>query len=81
MALPRLRVYNGPNENAGSSLAYTLPMRQTVDVTLGEVLPILADALQNRRMWLEDFETDEITISADLHEVLLAYQNFRRPSA
>ena len=28
-----------------------------------------------------DFTDDEITISADLYEVLLAYQYYRRPSA
>jgi hypothetical protein len=48
---------------------------------VGEVLPILADALLARRAWLQDFEDDEITISSDLYEVMLAYQHFRRPSA
>jgi hypothetical protein len=45
------------------------------------VLPLLADALASRRTWLRDFEEDEITISSDLYEVLLAYRHFRRPSA
>ena len=40
-----------------------------------------ADAIASRRTWLQDFENDEITISADLYEVLLAYRYFRRPSA
>jgi hypothetical protein len=30
---------------------------------------------------LDDFRDDEITISSDLYEVILAYQHFRRPSA
>ena len=77
MALSQLRVYNGPYEDT----ADTLPIRQSVSVPLGEVLPILADAVKHRRMWLEDFQDDEITISSDLYEVLMAYQNFRRPSA
>lgn len=77
MALPQLRVYSGPYEDA----ADTLPMRPTVSVSLCEVLPSLADAVKHRRMWLEDFQDDEITISSDLYEVLMAYQNFRRPSA
>ena len=51
----------------------------TVDV--GEVLPLLADAVASRRTWLSDFEDDEITISADLYEVLLAYQYYRHPAA
>ncbi len=28
-----------------------------------------------------DFEDDEVSISTDLYEVILAYQHFRRPSA
>ena len=28
-----------------------------------------------------DFTDDEITISSDLYEVILAYQHYRRPSA
>ena len=31
--------------------------------------------------WVGDFFDDEIRISSDLYEVLLAYQHFRRPSA
>jgi hypothetical protein len=45
------------------------------------VLPLLADAMASQRTWLQDFENDDITISADLFEVLMAYQYFRRPSA
>ena len=53
----------------------------TVTVSLGEVLPLLADAVASQRTWLGDFEDDDITISADLYEVLLAYQYFRSPAA
>ena len=53
----------------------------TVTVSVGEVLPLLADAVASQRTWLSDFEDDEITISADLYEVLLAYQYFRNPAA
>jgi hypothetical protein len=42
---------------------------------------LLADAVRNERTWLRDFADDEITISTDLYEVLLAYQHCRRPSA
>ena len=41
------------------------------------MLPLLADAVASQRTWLSDFEDDDITISADLYEVLLAYQYFR----
>ena len=55
--------------------------RHTVTVNVGEVLPLLADAVASQRTWLSDFEDDEITISADLYEVLLAYQYYRHPAA
>jgi hypothetical protein len=33
------------------------------------------------RTWLKDFAADEITVSADLYDVLQAYRHFRRPGA
>ena len=73
----RLRIYYGPEE-AGPA---TIPMRDEVKLPLGEVLPLLAEAAKSRRAWIDDFASDEITISSDLYEVLLAYQHFSRPSA
>jgi len=82
MVASSLRVYYGPEELAGSSATPpTIPLRETVSLPLGEVLPLLMDAVKNRRQWVGDFFDDEITISSDLYEVLLAYQHFRRPSA
>jgi hypothetical protein len=82
MSAPRLRVFYGPEqETQVRVLPETLPMRPNVTLPVGDVLPILADALLARRAWLQDFEDDEITISSDLYEVMLAYQHFRRPSA
>ena len=75
----RLRVYYGPEE--ATAAPATIPMRDSVRLTLGEVLPLLAEAARSQRAWVDDFADDEITISSDLHEVLLAYQHFRRPSA
>ena len=40
-----------------------------------------ADAVNSRRTWLSDFAHDEITITTDLYEVILAYQHHIRPSA
>lgn len=77
-----LRVYYGPQEEPATvSLAESQVRRDTVNVPLLEVLPLLADAVQSHRTWLNDFADDEITISMDLYEVLLAYQHYRRPSA
>ena len=85
MEASRLRVYYGPefgSDEVGSSVATeTIPLRDTVSMPLGEVLPLLMDAVKNRRQWVGDFFDDQITISSDLYEVLLAYQHFRRPSA
>ena len=82
MPASRLRVYYGPEEarSRGATPA-TIPLRETVTLPLGEVLPLLMDAVKNRRQWVGDFFDDDITISSDLYEVLLAYQHFRRPSA
>ncbi|MGD9648739.1 MAG: hypothetical protein AB7U73_23715 [Pirellulales bacterium] len=79
MARSHLRVYYGPELHCQDT---SRPAKhQTIEVSLGEVLPLLADAVQSRRTWLDDFASDEITISTDLYEVLLAYQHCRRPSA
>jgi hypothetical protein len=74
MAAPRLRVYRGPEQPAR-------PAANAVTISLKEVLPMLADAYTSRRTWLSDFADDEISISSDLYEVILAYQHLRRPSA
>ena len=83
MAIRQLRVYNGPEiERSGVvGFAPTAVREATVRVSLGEILPILADALAGNRTWLKDFVTDEVEISADLHDVLEAYRDFRRPGA
>jgi hypothetical protein len=78
----QLRIYRGPCEESATKLApITKNSPNQVTVSVDEVLPLLADAVASQRTWLKDFKDDEITISADLYEVLLAYQYFRRPSA
>ncbi len=79
MAQPQLRVYHGPR--ADVSVCAHGRIGETVTVPLGEILPLLADAVRSERTWLRDFEDDELTISTDLYEMILAYQHFRRPSA
>jgi hypothetical protein len=78
-----LRIYCGPQDDAPAGVNVSEPKeaRETVTVPLLEILPLLADAVQSERTWLRDFEDDEITISMDLYEVILAYQHYRRPSA
>lgn len=80
MARSQLRVYYGP-ETACAAPAKNQTAEHTVQLRLGEIFPLLADAVRSERTWLRDFEDDEITISMDLYEVILAYQHCRRPSA
>ena len=82
MRSPQLRIYDGSHEGTGGvKLAEASHTHQSVTVPLAEILPLLRDAVQSQRTWLRDFEDDEITISMDLYEVILAYQYYRRPSA
>jgi hypothetical protein len=76
-----LRIYRGPAERPFPAREAPSANRPAMTASLGEILPLLADAVACQRTWLEDFEDDQITISADLYEVLLAYQYYRRPSA
>jgi len=77
-----LRVYFGPQDgDGGLALQEKKTPQDTVTVSLGEIVPLLADAVRSERTWLRDFQHDEVTISTDLYEVILAYQHYRRPSA
>jgi len=81
MAMRRLRVYSGPELNQPTVAPLETSSEQYVRIRLGEVLPLLADAVVSNRTWLTDFKDDEISISSDLHDVLMAYRHFRRPVA
>ncbi|MHB0956369.1 MAG: hypothetical protein ACYC6N_31730 [Pirellulaceae bacterium] len=81
MVQPRLRIYYGPEDHTDSLCATDAPTPNTVTVPLREVFGWLLDAVRSGKTWLNDFEDDEVTISSDLFEVILAYQHYRRPSA
>lgn len=81
MAIRKLRVYTGPDIDHSSVAVMPRSTPATVRVTLGDILPVLADAVASNRTWLGDFTADEIEISADLNDVLQAYRHFRRPGA
>jgi len=82
MAMSHLRVYDGPEDAAQTtSVTEESDRRHEVSVPLRDILRTLADAVHSDRGWVRDFENDEITISTDLYEVILAYQHYRRPSA
>ena len=79
MITNHLRVYHGPQtQTADIDSGHT---DSKISVPLGQIFPLLAEAVQSNRAWLQDFSDDEVTISSDLYEVILAYQHFRRPSA
>ena len=77
MKANHLRVYSGPPASATEEVVN----RETVTVPLMAVLSLLADAYNSDRTWLGDFEDDDITISMDLYEILLAYQHYCCPEA
>lgn len=79
MARSQLRVYYGPETNAPTA-AGSKANHSTATLQLSDVLPMLVDAARHQRAWLADFMEDEITISTDLYEVILAYQHYRRPA-
>ena len=87
MANCHLRIYYGPEGNSRprSETKNTDPHRaeyqQKVTVALKDVVQTLSDAVQQNRDWIQDFADDEITVSMDLFEVILAYQHYHRPSA
>lgn len=77
----QLQIYRGPEKTTTSTRPMQASAGPQVTVSVGEVLPLLAHAVASQRTWLKDFADDEISISADLYEVLLAYQYYHRPSA
>lgn len=80
MPKPQLRIYYGPDEESVEVDTATEPLR-TVNVPLGELVAVLAEAIRSDRQWLRDFADDPVTISEDLYEVLLVYDRMSRPPA
>ncbi len=72
---PHLRVFSTPE--AGFE---TTGQPATVDVTLGELLPLIALAQRRNYVWLQDFLDDQVAITPDLYEVLRSFRLYR-PSA
>jgi hypothetical protein len=82
MRAQTLRLYRGPEDQAAEVPAVRMSAdNRSVTAPASQILPLLADALRSQRTWLEDFADDEVTLSADLYEVLMAYRHFRRPVA
>ncbi len=85
MSKPTLRIFNNdPQSNAQEReldrIAGTAEAK-TVAVPLGKVVPLLIEAGQQQRAWLNDFSDDLIRIDTDLYDVLLAYQELKQRAA
>ena len=52
MARSQLRVYYGPQSDVCAKIMPNKEAKETVSVPLGEILPLLADAVRNERTWL-----------------------------
>jgi hypothetical protein len=76
---PKLRIYYGSETQDVVADRAPASGPPTVTIALADVFPLLAEAAGNRRAWLSDFADDQITISADLYEIIMAYQHYRRP--
>lgn len=59
----------------------SLASQPSVTVSVGDLVPLLVDAWETDRTWLTDFRSDEVSVSEDLYEVLLAYHQLRRCEA
>ncbi len=66
----RLKLYTGEGES-------TVVEEPRVTMRLGEMAQIIGDAARFKRTWLDDFEDEEVQISADLYELLSAYWQLR----
>ena len=82
MSQARVRIFYGTDENQQPSVLNSASAEANrVTVKLGDIFPILAEAVKSKRNWIHDFEDDEVAVSADLYEVILAYQHQQRKTA
>ncbi len=49
----------------------------TARIALRDLLPLIAAAQRMNMLWLRDFLDDEVVVTADLHDVLQAFQSCR----
>jgi hypothetical protein len=70
---PHLRLYAGPDEGVEE---FDAPI-PSVRIRLRDLLPLVAMAQKNHFIWLKDFLDDEVCISDDLHDVLMAFRGTR----
>ena len=81
MARTNLRIYRGPADKTTAVRPASTTSPATDHRSSRRSFAAAGRRGRQPRTWLSDFEDDEITISADLYEVLLAYQYYRHPAA
>ncbi|HEY6565415.1 MAG TPA: hypothetical protein VIY86_13015 [Pirellulaceae bacterium] len=82
MIRSQLRLYSGPDaSDATAEPASECCSRPSIPVKVGELVQVLTHATHAKRAWLEDFQHEEVLLSPDLYEIMMAYQHYHRPSA
>lgn len=61
-----------------SKVALGASTEPSVTMRLAELLPLLIEATEANRAWVQDFSDDKVAVSQDLYEVILAYGTMRR---
>ena len=76
MATCQLRVFPHVNDD----LSEINRQDATVSVRLGELYPVLEQALKINYGWIRDFEDDEIRVTPDFYDVVRAFLRVRPPA-
>ncbi|WP_145351728.1 hypothetical protein [Roseimaritima multifibrata] len=74
MSSSRLKVFKPGNEKSRRT-------EPEINLTVAQIVPLLVDAYQTDRVWLNDFGDEPVRVTSDLYEILLAYQQMRRSDA
>lgn len=76
----QLRVYYGPEDSRSVAMTQVSDSARTVDVPLRDILDTLGEAARKQRAWVEDFQDEKVTISADLYEIIAACRQMKHPA-
>ena len=71
-------VQQGTSTPVSSVCSASGHQEERISVRISHIMPWLADAANNGVAWLRDFEDEEICVTADLYDVILAYQHFHQ---
>lgn len=54
---------------------------KSVTIPLATIVPLLIEASESNRAWLNDFADDTVQVDSDLYEVLMACQSMQTSEA